>query len=69
MIDNALTVLTKNINNHLKDLFKSSDNKDKIELTPVVDLKGEVAITSDSLGLTLINIEEERTLKSQMAPQ
>ncbi|MGD8777796.1 MAG: DUF4255 domain-containing protein [Ignavibacteria bacterium] len=67
MIDKALNLLIKDINTYLGSLFKlSSSEAEKIVLTNIGKDNGNVAIPSDSLGLTLVNIEEERVVKSQM---
>lgn len=63
MIDKALLFLKEEINNYLK--LKTGINN-KIVLSGVVDDTGSVAIDTDTVGLSLINIEEERALKHQM---
>ncbi|MDH3974158.1 MAG: DUF4255 domain-containing protein [Deltaproteobacteria bacterium] len=68
MIDRALEVLTDSIHSyleHLPDLGVTTE--DVISLTHIVKDNGSVAIDPDSLGMSLINIEEERTLKSMKA--
>ena len=63
MIHTALEFLTSELNSHLKNKNGSTD--DKVVLTNVATQEGGWAIPSQSLGLSLINIEEERILKEQ----
>ena len=68
MIDKALNLLLKNINSYLGSLFQlGSSEADKVVLTNISKDNGSIAIPTDSLGLTLVNIEEERVVKSQIA--
>ncbi|MFA6923683.1 MAG: DUF4255 domain-containing protein [Bacteroidales bacterium] len=63
MIDKALLFLKDEINNYLK--LKTGVNN-KIVLSGVVDDTGNVVIDKDTIGLSLINVEEERALKNQV---
>ncbi len=66
MINKVLTVLQDQILNYLtlqENLISSTD--DSIRLTNIVDNIGNFEIMENSLGLTLVNIEEERVMKSQ----
>ncbi len=62
MIHSALKFLTKSINDYLK--IRNSIDDDKVFLTHVSDESG-VAIPDKSLGLSLVNIEEEKVFKEQ----
>ncbi len=62
MIHATLNFLTKSINNFLK--IKNGLDEDKIFLTHVSDDSG-IAIPNKSLGLSLVNIEEEKVFKEQ----
>ncbi len=68
MIDKALNLLLKNINAYLGSLFLlGTSQADKVVLTNISKDNGGIAIPTNSLGLTLVNIEEERIIKSQIA--
>lgn len=64
MIDKALTFLRDELNFYLKS--KTKDNDDKVDLSAVVDPKGNVKIEAKTVGLSLINVEEERTFRTQL---
>lgn len=63
MINTALDFLTKEINTFLE--LKNGVSGDKIFLTNVATDAGGWAIPPNHLGLSLINIEEERVFKEQ----
>lgn len=63
MINTALDFLTKEINTYLE--LQNGVAGDKIYLTNVAEEDGTWAIKSNSLGLSLINIEEEKVFKEQ----
>jgi len=63
MIDTALNFLTQEINTFLK-IKNNTPNEDKIVLSSIASESGLV-IPNKSLGLSLINIEEERVFKEQ----
>lgn len=68
MIDKALEVLASGIKGYLvrlPDLNISS--QDTVHLTLIVKADGNIDIPPDSLGLSLVNIEEERVTKDQQA--
>lgn len=62
MIHSSLKFLTRAINDYL--IIKNGLDEDKIFLTHVSDESG-VAIPDKSLGLSLVNIEEEKIFKEQ----
>ncbi len=62
MIDSTFLFLKDQINNYLN--LKTGES-DTLDITPLTDNTGQVV--SDKLGLTLINIEEERSV--QQLPQ
>ena len=64
MIHSSLEFLTDEINNYLK-LRTGVQNVDRIFLTSVATESGGVVIPDKSLGLSLMNIEEERVFKDQ----
>lgn len=69
MIDRALEFLTQEINTYLlqKSGPSGSSLANEIVLTNVADESGKWAIPDRTLGLSLINIEEERTFKDQQS--
>ncbi|MEX0928046.1 MAG: Pvc16 family protein, partial [Balneolales bacterium] len=65
MLHTSLRFLTHELNEHLKLRTGTTDSgDDKIFLTNVATENG-VMIPDNSLGLSLINIEEERIFKDQ----
>ena len=62
MIHATLQFLTKSVNNYLK--IRNDIDEDKIFLTHVSDESG-ISIPDKSLGLSLVNIEEEKIFKEQ----
>ncbi len=62
MIDSTFLFLKDQINNYLN--LKTGES-DTLDITPLTDNTGQVI--SDKLGLTLVNIEEERSI--QQIPQ
>lgn len=66
MIDKALDLLAGCIHEFLKSLPELNIGSEKaVQLTHIVKDDGSLAIPNNTLGLTLINIEEERTVKAQ----
>src|ERR1051326_6950503 len=66
MIDKALEFLTDEINNYLTlQMGPNPSNSSWIVLSNVAAEDGTWAIPNDTLGLSLINIEEERVFKDQ----
>lgn len=66
MIDKALAVIASQINAFLDRLPELSHLDHKIKLSHVVNADG-TAILDKPLGLCLVNVEEERVLKAQVA--
>lgn len=68
MIDKSLEALKRAVRNYLVSLPELNlTSEDAIVLSPVVKADGTLSIPDNSLGLTLVNIEEERVVKSQNA--
>ena len=65
MLDVALKFLVENLNAWLR--ARTGSSVGEVEASPIVDDKGAWAIKDDHLGAALINIEEERILKSHVA--
>lgn len=64
MIHTALDFLTQELNTFL-ELKNGMPGEEKVVLTNVAKENGDWAIPKDKLGLSLINIEEERIQKDQ----
>ena len=68
MIDKALEVLAKGIQEYLVRLPDLNINsQETAKVTHIVKADGSLEIPSDSIGLCLVNVEEERVIKSQYA--
>lgn len=66
MIDKSLETLKKVIHNYLVLLPELNlTSEEAIVLTSVVKPDGAMAIPENSLGITLVRVEEERVVKSQ----
>jgi hypothetical protein len=64
MINEVLEVIRQEVNNYIGNKLGDTTNASRVVLTSFVNESGQVAIPSDSVGLSLLNIEEERTFKS-----
>lgn len=62
MIHTALEFITLTLNSHLKQINGIPDNL--VSLTNIASEAG-IIIPDDSIGVSLVNIEEERTFKDQ----
>lgn len=62
MIDQTLEVIRKEVNDFIAQKLDDLTLTNKVVLTSFVDDTGKVAIPIDSVGLSLLNIEEEKTL-------
>ena len=67
MIDSALELLGSSIHNYLVQLFQLPSGTNTIKLNGIVDAEGILTIPIESLGMTLVNVEEERVVKAQKA--
>jgi len=68
MLEKALVILRDELTNYLKRLPELNITSETVVyLSRIVDDNGTIVIPGDSLALTLVNIEEERFLKSQEA--
>jgi len=64
MLDVAITFLKDELNSYL--LARTGSDTVKAALSKVVDEAGKYAFDNDSIGCSIINIEEERLLKSHL---
>lgn len=63
MIDIALTFLKDQVNDYIKTVTGSSD--DKVKLTNIPGGSDGYGFEHDKVGMTLVNLEEERVIKDQ----
>lgn len=66
MLDLALRFLSDELNAFLLNRALSSGEVGNVALGPLVDDSGKWATAADKIGMTLINVEEERTLRAQL---
>jgi hypothetical protein len=64
MLDVALDFLVRNVNAWLA--LRTGEDFGKLEASRIVDDGGKWTITTNCIGVALINIEEERILRSQL---
>lgn len=64
MLDIALKFLIDELNTYI--LTRTDSNSAVVNISKVVDEAGKYAIDNDTVGAAIINIEEERTLKSHL---
>lgn len=67
MLDVAMTFLRDQLQAYIvaRTVAGSPDPR-TVKLTPLVNDQGRYAIAQDTVGLTLVNVEEERTFKAQL---
>lgn len=66
MIDTAIKFLSDEVNTYLKKRALIGPTFGSVITGQIVDDTGKWVIAADNVGLTLINIEEERILQSQL---
>ncbi len=67
MLDVAMTFLKDQLQAYLvARTAAGSPDPRTVKLTPLVNDQGRYAIAQDTVGLTLVNVEEERTFKAQL---
>lgn len=64
MIDKVLELIRTEVNDFVGRKLNDNTRPNRVVLTSFVDDNGRVAIPTDSVGLSLLNIEEEKTLKA-----
>lgn len=64
MLDNTLQFLAGEVNRHFQRLPGLGEHGG-LRPSPVVDAQGRLALAPNSLGLTLFQVDEERSLRSQ----
>lgn len=63
MIDKVLELARKEVNDYIDNKLGGTAGENRVVLTSYVDDTGNVAIPDDSVGLIMLNIEEEKQLK------
>ncbi len=66
MLEKLLQFIETTLNNYLRLRNRTTGNDTLLELTDVVDDQGKFAIAQGMVGMSLINIEEERTNRAQL---
>lgn len=64
MIGKTLELVRKEVNDYIVHKIDGGASENRVVLTSFVNDSGGVAIPEDSVGLSLLNIEEERHLKA-----
>ena len=64
MLNVALGFLAVELNSYLRAKYDTTG--DKVNLSSIVDESGKYLIDDDSIGISIINIEEERVVKEQL---
>ena len=67
MLDIALKFLEDQLNTYLRTRRGSSSTLGQVNMSKLVDDEGKSAVTQDTIGTSIINIEEERIFKSQVS--
>ncbi len=64
MIGQTLELIRKEVNDYIDTKLGGTAAENRVVLTSFVDETGNIAIPSDTVGLSLLNIEEEKILKT-----
>lgn len=64
MVDRVLDFVASELNAYLR--ARTGSTSDKVKLSSIVDETGKYAIDEDSIGISIINIEEDRVAKDQL---
>ena len=65
MLEKPLKFIESSLNNYLRLRNRGSGNDTYLELTDIVDEQGKFAVAQGTVGMSLINIEEERVNRAQ----
>jgi Pvc16 N-terminal domain len=66
MLDLAIRFLADEVNTHLKKRALTGTNIGEVIVGQLVDDAGKWAIAPDNIGMTVVNIEEDRVMRSQL---
>jgi len=64
MLDLTIKFLSSQLNSYLKAVTGSGSNSVEVKASAIVDHAGKYVIDENGIGATVINVEEERILKS-----
>ena len=69
MLDIALKFLENQLNTYLLTRIRSSSTEDigQVKMSKLVNDEGKSTVTLNTIGISIINIEEERIFKSQVS--
>lgn len=65
MLEKPLQFIESSLNNYLRLRNRGTGNDTYLELTDIVDEQGKFAVAQGTVGMSLINIEEERVNRAQ----
>ncbi|MDZ7695064.1 MAG: DUF4255 domain-containing protein [Balneolaceae bacterium] len=65
ILEKSLKFILGELDAYLKKKMGNDDNKKKVVLSTILKQDGEIAIDSDKVAITLVNIEEDTARKSQ----
>ena len=66
MLDIAIKFLADEVNTHLKKRALSASGLGEVVTGQIVDDAGKWATAADNIGLTLVNIEEDRIMREHL---
>jgi hypothetical protein len=66
LLEKPLQFIESSLNNYLRLRNRGTGNDTYLELTDVVDDQGKFAVSQSKVGMSLINIEEERVNRAQI---
>ena len=66
MLEKPLQFIELSLNNYLRLRNRGSGHDTYLELTDIVDEQGKFAVAQSTVGMSLINIEEERVNRAQL---
>lgn len=67
LVEKSMSFIEDQLNTYLK--LKTKENTKRAELSPIVKQNGNLEISGNHVGITLVNIEEEVHGKTQGKPQ
>lgn len=65
MLEKPLKFIESSLNNYLRLRNRGTGHDTFLELTDIVDEQGKFAVSQSTVGMSLINIEEERVNRAQ----
>ena len=65
MLEKPLKFIESSLNNYLRLRNRGTGHDTYLELTDIVDEQGKFAVSQGTVGMSLINIEEERVNRAQ----